>query len=447
MTRGRMGLPAETVSRAAGSQEAPLSRLSGRVLLLARVAWLAVALLVLGVFVVGEFLYMAELRTTVCTEGAEACAWEGLLTPENVRELREMGLSAGFYAAFDAAINAVFVAVWLAVGALIFWRRSDDRMALLVALFLVTYGPMSFGPFAPVFLAEEYPALWWPISGLQFLGQACLALFFCLFPSGRFVPRWSRWLALVYLATQAPGHFFPGSPLDWIGRFELPGSVAIAPFWAGFLAAQVYRYRRVSGSVERRQTRWVIFGTTAAVGGFVGLLASAFIFSLPDASSIGFSLLAFWAANYGFLLLIPLSIGLAVLRSRLFDVDVLINRALVYGALTVTLALVYVASVVVLQRTFEFLTGGGSQLAVVASTLAIAALFNPVRRRVQDLIDRRFYRRKYDARGTLEAFSARLRDETDLDELSDNLVAVVRETVQPAHASLWLRERRGGPRR
>ena len=94
-----------------------------------------------------------------------------------------MGLSAGFYAAFDAAINAVFVAVWLAVGALIFWRRSDDRMALLVALFLVTYGPMSFGPFAPVFVAEEYPALSLPIAGVGFLGQACLALFFCLFPA------------------------------------------------------------------------------------------------------------------------------------------------------------------------------------------------------------------------------------------------------------------------
>ena len=415
-------------------------------MLLARFAWLAVALLVLGIFVVGELLYMAELRTTVCEEGAEVCSRDGLLTPENVRELREMGLSVGFYAAFDAAINAVFVAVWLGVGVVVFWRRSDDRMALLVALFLVTYGPMSFGPVGHLFLAEEYPSLWLPINGLVFLGQGCLTLFFCLFPSGRFVPRWSRWLALAYLASLALASFFPGSPLDWIGRFELPGGLAIAPFWAGFLAAQVYRYRRVSAPVERQQTRWVLFGTAAAVGGFVGLVALS-DFLCPDDSSITFSYFAFWAAIYGFLLLIPLSIGLAVLRSRLFDVDILINRALVYGALTVTLALVYVASVVVLQRTLEFLTGGGSQLAVVASTLAIAALFNPLRRRVQDLIDRRFYRRKYDARETLEAFSVRLRDETDLDELNGNLVAVVRETVQPAHASLWLRERRGGPRR
>ena len=284
--------------RAGGGQEAPLPRLSGRVLLLARVTWLAVALLVLGVFVVGEFLYIAELRTTVCTEGAEACVWEGLLTPENVRELENLGLSVGFYAAFDAAINVVFVAVWLGVGAVIFWRRSDDRMALLVALFLVTYGPMSFGPVAPDFLAEEYPALWLPIAGVAFLGQACLALFFCLFPSGRFVPRWSRWLALAYLAALAPGHFFPGSLFDWIGRFELSGGVAIAPFWAGFLAAQVYRYRRVSAPAARQQTRWVIFGTAKAVGGFVGQVALV-IFLSPNEPSITFSLFAFWAAIYG----------------------------------------------------------------------------------------------------------------------------------------------------
>ncbi len=378
----------------------------------------------------------------MCTRGADVCGREGLLTPENVRELGELGLSVGFYAAFDAAINSVFVAVWLAVGALIFWRRSDDRMALLVALFLATYGPMSFGPVAPDFLAEKYPALWLPVTGLGFLGHACLALFFCLFPSGRFVPLWSRWLAVAYLASLAPLSFFPGSPLDWVGRFELPGSVAIAPFWAGFLAAQVYRYRRVSGTVERQQTKWVVFGTTAAIAGFIGLLASSTIFSGSlHVPSITFSLFAFWAAFYGFLLLIPLSIGVAMLRSGLFDIDVLINRALVYGALTVSLTLVYFGGVALLQGVFRALTGQVQQpqLVVIASTLLIAALFGPLRRRIQDFIDRRFYRKKYDARETLEAFGARLRDETDLKQLNVGLLAVVRETLQPAHASLWLK--------
>jgi hypothetical protein len=134
------------------------------------------------------------------------------------------------------------------------------------------------------------------------------------------------------------------------------------------------------------------------------------------------------------------------LRSRLFDVDVLINRTLVYGTLTAALLVLYFGLVVVLQRVLLVLTGEKSALAVVASTLAIAAMFNPLRRRAQWFIDRRFYRRKYDARKTLEGFSATLRDETDLDALSDDLVEAVRETVQPAHVSLWLRPRAGSNR-
>jgi hypothetical protein len=131
--------------------------------------------------------------------------------------------------------------------------------------------------------------------------------------------------------------------------------------------------------------------------------------------------------------------GFAVLKYRLYDIDLLINRTLVYGALTATLVAVYVGSIVVLQGLLGALIGQESQLAIVASTLAVAALFNPLRHRIQAFIDRRFYRRKYDARKTLESFSSTLRDETDLEALSDDLVEVVKETMQPAHASLWLR--------
>ncbi len=241
------------------------TRLRGRWLLLAWVGWVTVALVVVVIFVTGEFLYVAELQT-VCREAAEVCHRQGLLTPQDVRELREAGLSAGFYAAFDVAINAVFVSVWVAVGALIFWRRSDDRIALLVALFLVTYGPMSFGPYAPRFLAEEYPAFRLPVNCVELIGQMCLALFFCLFPSGRFVPRWTRWLALAFIASVVTLLLFPDAYLDWISRFNLPFSVALVPFFLGFVAAQVYRYRWMSGPAERQQIKWVVFGTTAALG-------------------------------------------------------------------------------------------------------------------------------------------------------------------------------------
>jgi hypothetical protein len=136
---------------------------------------------------------------------------------------------------------------------------------------------------------------------------------------------------------------------------------------------------------------------------------------------------------------IPVAVGIAVLRYRLYDIDVIINRTLVYGSLTATLIALYFGGIVVLQRLFVLLTGQQSTLAVVASTLLIAALFNPLRRRIQSFIDRRFYRRKYDARKTLEAFTAKLRDETDFDALNAELVGVVNETIQPAHVSLWLR--------
>ncbi len=139
------------------------------------------------------------------------------------------------------------------------------------------------------------------------------------------------------------------------------------------------------------------------------------------------------------LLLVPVCTYIAILRYNLYDIDVVINRTLVYGALTATLVAVYVGSIVVLQRLFVLLTGQQSTLAVVASTLLIAALFNPLRRRIQSFIDRRFYRKKYDARKTLEAFSAKLRDKTDLEELNAELVGVVRETMQPSHISLWQR--------
>jgi hypothetical protein len=137
--------------------------------------------------------------------------------------------------------------------------------------------------------------------------------------------------------------------------------------------------------------------------------------------------------------LIPIAAGIAIQRYRLYDIDLIVNRSLVYGLLTAVLVLVYLGGVVSLQYAFRALTGEGSQLAIVASTLAIAALFNPLRRQVQAFVDRRFYRRKYDAAKTLEAFSTKLRDETDLDALNNELVGVVRETMQPAHVSLWLR--------
>jgi hypothetical protein len=202
---------------------------------------------------------------------------------------------------------------------------------------------------------------------------------------------------------------------------------------AGLLAviSLFVRFHRARGS-ERQQIKW--FASAAA-------LTFAWIFVFEQLVSAEGGVLEAIAAVSSLVLVpsIPIATGIAIFRYRLYDIDRIVNRALVYGFLTATLAAVYLGGVVVLQHLFRVLTGQESQLAVVASTLAIAALFVPLRRRVQGFVDRRFYRRKYDAAKTLETFSAKLRDETDLDRLGDEMVSVVRDTMQPEHVSLWLR--------
>jgi hypothetical protein len=415
---------------ATGSSDgSPNTVFRGRLLFLARVAWAAVAVLTVGLFVAGVPSEFARLQT-VCAD-AIACVWFPQLTPEKVRELKELGLSLDLFAAYFVAVEVVLASVSFVVGAIIFWRKSDEWMGIFVSLTLLTFGPSVTTLYA---LSELHSAWKLPAESVSFLGIALVTLFFYIFPDGRFAPRWTRWSAVAAIALEAPMIFFTQSSLSLFRYPPLYTLVAIG-FFGSVLFAQTYRYLRVSAPLQRQQTKWVVFGIAAALGGFFWIILLDLILSSPG-------VLASLAGNTGLflsMLLIPLSIGVAGLRYRLYDIDLLINRTLVYGALTVLLGATYYGGVVLLQQRLRVLTGQGSTLAVVASTLTIAALFNPLRRRVQSFIDRRFYRRKYDARKTLEAFSAKLRDETDLDALSEDLVGVVRETMQPAYVSLWLR--------
>jgi hypothetical protein len=414
----------------------PLTTLRGRWLLLARLAWVAVAITALAIVLFSVPSSFEHYRS-VCTAASEVCSERTVEqpTPEGVRALQDVGLSVRSYALLNVAIDKVFELVWFAVGAIIFWRRSDDRMALLVSVFLVAFGTVTVDPSEANTLISSQPAWWLPVRGVQIVGEICSVLFFLLFPGGRFVPRWTRWLAIAFSAFLISRDLLPDlyarSPvLDGVSEWVFLGFV-LSLVWS-----QIYRYRRVSSEAQRRQTRWVVFGTTLAVVGTLPFQLPL-DFSLVDGDT-PFVLLLLEMGFALSMLLVPLSISVAVLRSRLFDVDVLINRTLVYGSLTATLVALYFGGIVVLQRVFVVLTGQRSTLAVVASTLLIAALFTPFRHRVQSFIDRRFYRSKYDARKTLERFSATLRDEADLDALSDDLLGVVRETMQPAHVSLWL---------
>ena len=394
-----------------------------------RGAWVVLAVVVLGLDAIG-IPYAYTYYAGVCDLGAEACFDKGLLTPEAARELEELGLSRSIYAAHDVGLTTFVTLVFFALAAVIYSRRPDDRMALFGSYTLLLAGGAAIAGTMQE-LPAVHPVFWFPVNLLSYAGQVCFGIFFFLFPDGSFVPRWTRWLAVASALYFIPSEFFPNSSLS-----DLVDPLFLV-FIISLVFAQVYRYRRVATPVQRQQTKWVVSGFATAMVGFAILLV---FFSTVWESTGPLGEMIAETLIYGLILLVPFSIGVAILRSHLYDIDVIVNRALVYGPLTALLVLIYFAGVVGSQYVFRALTDQGSTLAVVASTLAIAALFDPLRRRVQAFIDRRFYRRKYDAARTLAVFSSRLREETDLDELSGDLVRVVRETVQPEHVILWLRE-------
>jgi hypothetical protein len=394
--------------------------------------WIAVTILALGLFVVSVPVAYVHFHT-ICT-GSECVYWS--LSLAERRSLEELNLSFGFYAAYNVTLEVVHTLGFCAAGAFIFWRKSEEWMPLLLSLALVLFGINTLD-----LLAKEYPMLSLPVAFVQCLGAISFFISFYLFPDGRFVPRWTRVPASMWIAFLVPVYFFPTSPFSATTWPSLPVASLTLALLGTLMFAQIYRYVKVSGPIERQQTKWVVFGFTAAIVLFVGVGFASLIFLRTQPASQGVlytlvSRLSFTLAD----LLVPLSIGVAILRYRLWDIDVVINRTLVYGSLTATLALVYFGGVTATQAIFRALTSQDDppQLTIIVSTLIIAALFNPLRRRIQGLINRRFYRRKYDAAKTLHNLSAKLRDETDIEALSDDLVETVRETMQPTHASLWL---------
>jgi hypothetical protein len=295
----------------------------------------------------------------------------------------------------------------------------------------------------------------WFTSWLWIPQLGSVVLVVLLFPDGRLPSRgwrWFAWLSVLLvlmgalLSALSPGPISVGlGPVrNPLGVESLPSFIKVVErvvntlLFAAVISLFV-RLRRARG-LERQQIKWFVYATALTICG--GIL------TYPVSEAIGSQWLK-WIGFVPFIvgvMAIPISMGIAVMRYRLYEIDILINRTLVYGLLTAILAALYFGGIVLLQRLFVILTGQQSTLAVVVSTLLIAALFNPLRRRIQGFVDRSFYRRKYDARKTLEAFSTKLRDETDLEALRGDLVGVVKETMQPAHVSLWLHPDRGPTR-
>jgi hypothetical protein len=356
----------------------------------------------------------------------------------------------------DNTLTAVF---YPTVGALVASSRPENPVGWLLCLYglaiSIGYFCAEYAIYALLAEPNSLPAgeaMAWILSWVLPILNGLTVFYILLFPTGRLPSRrwrWLGWLTVIYVVVGVIlAAFSSGALLGILGPIQNPLGIegfsniyykAVLFTMASLLtlaaALAVFLRLRHAIGVERQQIKWFAYAAVATVS--AGILA--YIIPRVVETPLWFERVGF-ALNNGFLPAIPIAIGIAILRYRLYDIDIIINRTLVYGSLTLMLALVYFGGVTSTQVVFTALTGQEEQpqLTIVVSTLLIAALFTPFRHRIQSFIDRRFYRRKYDAAKTLEAFSAKLRTETDLDALSDDLVGVVRETMQPEHVSLWL---------
>ncbi|HET9110392.1 MAG TPA: hypothetical protein VFN78_06190 [Ktedonobacterales bacterium] len=352
------------------------------------------------------------------------------------------GITPDAYATFALAVVVAASLIFFAVGFLIAWRKWGELMGLFVSALLITFGStgvsdtLANGPSGtPTGAAAIFVSV---VGSIQFGVVICsypaLATFMLTFPTGRFAPRWTALIVLLWIIQF--GLFIAAPPTIVL-------LISVCVTWGSCALVQIYRYRQVYTPIQRQQTKWVVFSLAVAVAMEPVLSLPPLIW--PDLNAPGslfrlagvVGLALFWAP-------ISLGVGIAILRSRLYDIDLLINRALVYGLLTAILGGVYATGVIGGQRLVSALTGVQGQespVSIVLTTLVVAALFQPLRRRLQALIDRRFFRSKYNAARAVAGFSATLRSEVNLAGLTQHLLDIVDTTMRPEHVSLWLNPR------
>ena len=374
---------------------------------IARAAWLLITGVGVVMFAVGVRLLFQQLATT-CT-GSDCLRQQ--LAPEALPAMAEIGLTLTEYAVLQLMPTVIFAVVCVLVGALIFWQRSHDLMAFSSSLWLVTFGLTLFEEEVRA-TGAAYP--WLQPAALMLIwlgGVILLPLFFFIFPNGRFAPRWTKWawliISVIFVGSGTAGELFPALNSSLLGF--------VVYLWFTMvlvcIAVQFYRYRYLSTANERQQTKWVIFAflvTVAVIVAFFLVDPLSFDIRVPETENAVRNILGNAVSTFAFLM-IPLGIGISILRHRLYDIDVIIRKTLQYAALTALLALIYFGSIVLLQSVVDRLTGEQSPVVIVLSTLLIAALFNPLRTRIQGWINRRFYRRKYDAQQVLAQFAVTAR--------------------------------------
>jgi len=401
----------------------------------ALLSWALVALVFLAFFLIELRLDTTQILNP-CS--GTSCNWMAISSAE-VAVLQSWGLSIQTYVAVMTGISIFTVIVYWLIGGLILWRQGDTRIGLAVSLTLIVI-PVTLIADADN-VSAAYPMLQVPSLFLILIGTSILYLFLYLFPNGRFVPGWAPIPLLVAIVLLAINLLVYNGMVPLVASGALFVVLVITlPLLLG-ASFQIFRYLRVSTPIERLQTRWVLLGIIIFLLGFPvwGLFFGGGL-KLPPGEIRLLGSIGGWLLNVLAVLALPVTVAIAILRYRLWDIDLIVRKTLVYGTVTALLATVYFGSVVLLQNLATTVSGQSSPVAIVVSTLVIAGLFNPLRQGVQRFIDRRFYRQKYDAARTLETFAQTARDEVDLDELSLGMVRLVQETLRPEHVSLWLKK-------
>ncbi len=397
---------------------------------LALASWMVIALLCVSLFCVDLVTDYLEIIVP-CTESVPGvfndCNFAAL-TPAEASVWASRGLSLETYGIVMLS-GAVFTfLVYTALAGLLLWQQRQSWLGLTVSLALIVIpfamfaGSRNFGAI--------HPALGWPAIVAYIVGNGIMLLFLYLVPNGRFSPRWA------YIPLLATFLLLLFGPLDE----PLVSVITVALVLFGG-SLQVYRYLREANTIERQQTKWIIFGVVIFVTAIIAwVLVFGRALPIPDGQPRLIAILISGIYQDFFALpFLPIAITIAILRYRLWGIDVIIRKTLIYAMLTVLLSLVYFGMIVLLQSVFNSASGQQSPVAIVISTLVIAALFAPLRQRVQAFIDRRFFRKKYDAQQVLSRFAQTARDEVEMDVLQAELVQVVQETMQPAQISVWLR--------
>jgi uncharacterized membrane protein len=417
------------------------SRHTGVLHWLVLAGWVLIALLLTGLFWVDVVVDYSELQVPCAGEpGVFADCNFAAITPAEVAVLTSWGLTMQAYAMTMASGIIFTFLVYLALAGLILWRQGSSWLGLTVSLalviipFAINSGSRDFGAINPV--------LFWPGLVASILGTAIMLVFLYLAPNGRFSPRWAYIPLIGTLLLVSVLNLEVNELVSLSAPALSLVSITIISLVLFGGSLQIYRYLRDSNAVERQQTKWIIFAIVIFVSSIMAwVLVFGGALTIPPGrprllANLGGAIFIDFLA----LPLLPATITIAILRYKLWGIDVIIRKTLVYLLLSGLLALVYFGIVILLQSVFNFASSQQSSVVIVISTLAIAALFSPLRKRIQDFIDRRFYRQKYNAEQALAEFTTVAQAETNLEVLIEKLSSIVLETLQPETIGIWIRQ-------